>query len=433
METYDKRLARILGPDLKAIAAGQHRPTTLHDGGGLYLKITDTGASWLFRYQRDGQPRKMGLGSFRDVSATKAREIATRHREVVATGGDPKFERSEAKRALKARMARMVTFREMAERVLEAIDAGNLHPITKQGWRASLRDHAFPKLGGLTLDEIDRAAILDVLRPIWPRINQTAKNVRQRIEYIFDEARDQGLTDRPNPARWLDLARGLAHYQPTKKPRPHPALPWKDVPAFYKLVRAQDGYTPRALMLAILSASRTQEALGARFDEFKPGDDGRLVGGVWTVPEERMKGKPGAREQHLVPISSEIAAVVEEMELIRRGPYLFPHRFKGNEPLTNSSIKLLLKNLNMAGLATTHGFRSSFKDWVSDNGFDDKAGERSLAHKVQGVAGHYDRTKMLEMRRDLMQRWSDFVTGRVVMGKPSVTGPTLQVIDGGRP
>jgi integrase len=413
-------LARIPGAKLKAILAGQHPPAFIHDGGGLYLKVTPSGASWIFRYSLGGL-RKMGLGSLRDVTATAARELASGYRASVAAGHDPKMVRADKTIARTRDAGRSMTFKAVAEPVLVAVEASDLSPVTKRNWRASLETHVYPKLGNRLIDSITRGDVLDVLRPLWRDLNPTARSIRQRIETVYQEARNKELTDRPNPALWADLKPGLAHYTPNRKKKPHAALPWQDVPAFYRRLKAQDGYTPRALMLTILAANRTQETLGTQFTEFARSPDGSLAGGVWTIPAERMKGRVGQREPHHVPITDEIAAVVEELEIVRRTDFLFPHRRRRGEHMTRSSLKVLLDKLKVDHAeCTVHGFRSTFRDWATDNGLNDKAAERALAHKVQGVQGHYDRTTMLQMRFELMQRWADFVTGRVAMAKPSV-------------
>jgi integrase len=424
----NRSLARLSVAILRQVQSGNHPPAYLHDGGGLYLKVMETGASWFFRYTWNSRPTKLGLGPLRDVSATVARQRAAAAREALALNRDPKVEQRQLQVAA---IAGNITFQKFALQFLdEVIDPANLAPNTKRAWRSSLRDHVYPVIGDLTLGEIDREKVLLVLRPIWPTKNVTAKQVRIRIEAIMDEASIRNLVIGTNPARWLDLQRGLgAAYQPKTPPKPHPAMPWQEVPAFYLRLRAHSGYAASALRLAILAATRTQESLGARFDEMKPGEHGRLLGGIWTVPAERMKGKPGKRVPHAIPISDAIADLIGEMAVLRRNDFLFPHRFRRDRCLSRSSITILLTNLGVRGQFTVHGFRSTFKDWVSDNGFDDRAGERSLAHKVTGVKGHYDRTKMLVMRQDLMQRWADFVTGRAVMAKPSA-GPHLHLVGG---
>jgi integrase len=427
-------LQSIAPATLRAAAAGQHAPAFLHDGGGLYLKIAQGSASWLLRYSFAGQKQKMGLGGLRDVPAATARRLAAEARETLAAGKDPKVQRvvtREAELATQRRQASdSITFETLARQYLDGvIDTSNYTASTKRSWRSSMRDHVFPHIGRLTFSEIDRGVVLDVLRRIWSEKNVTAQQVRHRIECIFEEARHRRITELPNPATWEEVRRGLSMYAPAEGGTPHAALPWREVPQFYRRLKASNGDAARALRLAILAISRTQEALGARFEEFAKGADGQLIGGIWTVPAERMKGKPGKRRPHFVPITDAIADLYLDMEARRRTVFLFPHRSKPTKSMSRSSLTMLLTTLGVRGSLTVHGFRSTFKDWCSDHGFDEKASERQLAHKVTGVKGHYDRTVMLDMRHDLMQRWADFVTGKTVMAKPSA-GPKLQVVGG---
>ena len=128
-----------------------------------------------------------------------------------------------------------------------------------------------------------------------------------------------GLPDRANVARWADLKRPLAAFTAEKPPGHHKALPWRQVPALMKRLQANQSLSSSALRLAILSACRTGEVLGARYEEFQHG--------VWTVPATRMKGEVGRRRAHRVPISSGIAAIVKDLEFgKRRSPLLFAGR-----------------------------------------------------------------------------------------------------------
>lgn len=426
-----RQLNKLTTPSLKTALAGKLEPGLHADGGGLYLAIGPSGsASWVFRYMLRGRSRSMGLGSLADIAAPEARGLAQRHRTELAGGADPIDLRDSRIRQAEAEQQRVqssrVSFRTIADQVLdEVIDKSQFTANYKRTWRTSLSIHVHPRLGALTLDQIDRAVVLDCLRAIWSTIPSAARGIRQRIEFIFDEARDRNLTDKPNPARWADLKRGLAHYHPVKAPRKHPALPWQDTPAFYTALKAEDGYAPMALRLSILAATRGIEARGARFDEFD------FDSWIWTVPAERMKGKPGARLTHYVPITSDIADLVRTLETIRRGPFLFPHRDRRDCAMSPAAMQQVLNKKGLRGKVTIHGFRSTFKDWSSDNGYDDKASERSLAHQVTGVAGHYDRTTMLEMRRDLLQQWNDFVAGRLIMQAPQARRrPQLAIANG---
>lgn len=428
----NKTLNRLTPVVLRQALAGALKSGRHHDGGGLYLAVQPTGSvAWIFRYMRNGRAHAMGLGNLSYVPASLARQEAARHRQTLALGNDPLLERGRAKTALQVEERRQVmgqtTFRAVAEGVLDELDKSNFSAATKRAWRSSLRDHVYPTLGNLTFDKVDRPAVLEILRAIWATKNNTARHVRQRIEYVFDEARNLNLTDKENPARWLDLRRGLTHYAPATGPKKHAALPWQELPAFYKRLAFADGYAVMALRLAILAATRATEALGARFDEFD------LEARVWTIPAERMKGKPGERAEHRIPITDEIADIHEQMKLIaRHSSCLFPHRHKRDESQSPSVLQKVLTSMGVRGTVTVHGFRSTFRDWVSDHGYNDQAGERALAHKVTGVAGHYDRTTMLDMRRDLMQQWADYVTGKMQMEAPKAR-PQLRVVAGGNP
>ncbi|HTG20901.1 MAG TPA: integrase arm-type DNA-binding domain-containing protein [Reyranella sp.] len=399
-----KALARIDALTLRRIARGTYkaRLRSLHDGAGLYIRLRPGGGSWVFRYQIDSALHSMGLGSVAQLGAPEARAMAADFRSALAAGNDPMHERNKERRSQRdeARAGR-ATFRDIAERVLVAYESSTRNPKTRRSWRQVIEDYAFPVLGAKLIDDIERADILEVLRPIWGSKVDTSRKVRRRIEHIIDEAITMGASSRPNPARWAELKRPLAAFTAEKPPGHHKALPWRQVPSLMKRLQVNHSLSSSALRLAILSACRTGEVLGARYEEFQHG--------VWTVPATRMKGEVGRRRAHRVPISSGIAAVVKDLEFGKqRSSLLFAGR-SPNEPLSNMSMLQLLRGMKVD--CTVHGFRSSFRDFAAEHNFPREVAEAALAHVVAGTEGAYLRSDVLEARKALMQAWSDFCLG----------------------
>jgi len=251
-------------------------------------------------------------------------------------------------------------------------------------------------LGDRALDDIGTSEVLDVLRPIWGTKHETARKVRFRLEYLFDEARHKRLMTRDNPSRMNDLKRPLARITVNGNRNHHKALPWRDVPALMKRLRQDHDLSSYALRLTILSALRTSESLGGRFDEFD--------NGAWSIPRNRMK----TRKPHRVPITTGIAEIVNELLPLRRGALLFPSN-RSTVPLSVMSMPMKLRGLGYD--CTVHGFRSSFRDFAAENNFPREIAEAALAHVVPGVEGAYFRSDVFDQRRDLMQAWSDFCLG----------------------
>ena len=122
------------------------------DGNGLHLLVEPSGTRrWVQRLMVRGRPRKLGLGSCKLVSLAEARELALANRKLARERGDP---RSAGRHGT----AGVPTFEEAACKVL-AIHKGAWRQSGKTAsqWEGSLRDHAFPELGGKSVDRSARA------------------------------------------------------------------------------------------------------------------------------------------------------------------------------------------------------------------------------------------------------------------------------------
>ena len=277
----------------RAVAA-LNTPGRYGDGIGLWLQVSETGTkSWLFRYQKDGRARHMGLGALHTVSLAEARDRARQARQLLLDGIDPIEARNAARLAARAEAAKGLTFRDCALRYIKAHEAGWRNPKHRAQWRATLETYAFPYFGDLSSAAVDTGLVLKALEPIWTAKPETASRVRGRIESVLDWAAARGYRQGENPARWRGhLDKLLPARRKVRAVKHHAALPWSDLPGFMADLRQREGIAARALAFAILTAARTGEVIGARWDEFD------LAERLWTIPGERMKaGKP-----HRVPV-----------------------------------------------------------------------------------------------------------------------------------
>jgi len=185
-----------------------------------------------------------------------------------------------------------------------------------------------------------------------------------------------------------------------KRIKHHAALPFDELPAFMAELRRRNSISARALEFTVLTAARTAETIGARWDEID------LEGGLWTVPARRMK----ASKEHTVPLSKRALQILEGLP--RDGEYLFPGASAG-APLSNMAMLELLRGMNGDGL-TVHGFRSTFRDWAGDRtSYPREVIEHALAHKLKDkVEASYRRSDALEKRRRLMDAWAGYCTAR---------------------
>jgi integrase len=380
------------------------RPGMYADGGGLYLRVTHSGTkNWVFRFMLNGRPRWMGVGPLHTIGLAEARNRAAGFRLQRHDGVDP-IERRRAER-LQGRLdaAKAMTFKESAALYVASHRAGWRNPKHAAQWQATLATYAEPVMGGLSVQAIDTALVLKVLEPIWTVKPETAGRVRGRMESILDWAKVRGYRAGENPARWRGhLDKLLPARSKVQRVEHHAALPYAELPGFLVSLREQQGIAARALEFAIMTAARTGEVIGARFGEMD------LLDKTWTLPAARMK----SGREHRVPLSPRALAILKEMQVHRHADdaFVFPGAKRGR-PLSNMTFLMLLRRMGRSN-ATTHGFRSSFRDWVAERtNFPAEVAEMALAHAVSDkTVAAYNRSDLFERRRRLMSAWATFCT-----------------------
>jgi integrase len=356
------------------------------DGDGLYLQVGKGGArSWIYRYQSNKKPRYLGLGSASVIALKEARERAAAARLQRARGIDP----IEASRQPKAPSGK--TFRQVAEDFITTHEAGWTPKHAKE-WTATLETYAYPHLGDMPVRDVDLAAVLSVLQPIWVAKSVTARRVRSRLELVLDATAVHGLRDAVNPAQWRGrLDKVLQAPSKIHRVTHLDAMPFAEIPQFMARLRTQPSMGARALEFTILTAVRTNESLGGRPDE--------IVDDVWTIPAERMK----ARKEHRVPLVGRALEIAQAC----RTPYLFRGRYEG-DALNSTAMMRQLRRLKMP--YAVHGFRSTFKDWAEETtSHPNVVIEMALAHTVgNAVENAYRRGDLLLKRRELMTAWDAY-------------------------
>lgn len=380
-------------PD-KALTAAKVRaigkPGRYADGGGLYLEVDSSGAKrWFLRTMVQGRRCHIGLGGLSVVSLAEAREAALAMRKVAKAGGDPVADRRKAKRVVP-------TFEEAAREVHQDHAPAWKNAKHGQQWINTLRDYAFPIIGNRRVDQIDSADILKVLSPIWLAKPETARRVRQRVKTVLDWCRANHFRSGENPIE--GIAKALPK-QP-KKDSHHAALPYTEVADFIRQLR--DGNAGEIVKLAfeftILTAARTGEVLGARWDE--------VENNVWKVPAGRMK----TGREHRVPLSPRCVEIVERAKAFSDDSgYIFPGQSRG-KPLSNMSFLMTLRRMDLK--ITGHGFRSAFRDWTAERtSFPRDVCEMALAHTIRDkTEAAYRRGDLFDKRRQLMDAWANYAT-----------------------
>lgn len=406
---------------LTALSLKVSKPGRYGDGNGLYLLVRSAEARfWVFRYTRDGRMREMGLGRAGvergAVTLAEARDKAAVLHALVRNGTDPLAQRetevAAKKAAAQVAAIKAITFHTAADQYIAAHEPGWRNAKHAQQWRNTLATYAHPIFGDVPVGTIETSHVLAALEPIWREKPETAVRLRGRIESILDYARARGWRAGENPARW----RG--HLSQTLPPRSkiapvqhHPALPWKEMGTFLTQLRQERGVAARALEFAILTAARSGEVRGARWKEVN------LREKTWTIPATRMK----AGKEHRVPLSDAAIKLLRDISAdATPKPDASIFKPTRSEKLSEMALTMVLRRMNRADL-TVHGFRSSFRDWVSEaTAYAREVAEAALAHTLDDkVEAAYRRGDLFEKRRDLMREWSAYCnagfTGRQVV------------------
>lgn len=367
---------------------------------GLYLSVASADArSWLFRYSvKSGtqvRRREMGLGGFPKLSLSEARDKAREAQTDLNSGRDPIDARNSVKR--------VPTFWEVAEDLLATVEASGKNPKHRQQWRNTLKDYAAP-LHTKPVDIVTTDDVAAVLAPIWQTKPETASRLRGRIERVLSIAKAKGLRSGENPAAWRDNLEPILGKRRKLSRGHHEALPYEKVPDFLAALRRGGGVAALALEFTILTAARTGEVIGARWQEFD------LRAKVWTVPPVRMK----AGREHRVPLSSRAVAILEAARKLERddSDIAFPGQ-STDGGLSNMAMAAVLKRMKRDDV-TVHGFRSSFRDWAGEvSSFPNEVCEMALAHAIRDKAeAAYRRGDLFEKRRAMMEAWAAYCEPR---------------------
>jgi integrase len=347
----------------------------------------------------------MGLGAYPDTSIAAARQKGRDARTAITVGKDPIDER-EGLKVASAAMAAALTFEQAARQVHDELKAGWKNPKHASQWINTLRDYAFPTIGTRRLADLGPQDFADALRPIWLTKPETASRVKQRCHTVVRWCWAQGMI-KSNP---VDVVDHLLPQQPGKRTRSQhqPSMPWRDIPAFVEgaLKAGRSNVTRALLEFVILTAARSGET------RFKTWDEVDLDSKVWTVPADRMK----AKAIHRVPLSSRAIEILEAQRELHPDTDLVFAAPRGGV-LSDMVLTKFLRDHNAPSsdkgrVATAHGFRSSFRDWASENGYPRDLAERALAHTIANQAeAAYHRTDLLEQRRAMMEAWAEHMCG----------------------
>ena len=374
------------------------KPGTYPDGGGLSLRVHPSGSkNWVVRTTIKGKQTNIGVGGYPEITLLKARNLAESKIKEIKAGKNPVAANREVKRET-LRIASIPTFRQAAQDTFNLNKGKWRSERHTEQWLTCLERYAYPVVGDKRVDQITRSEVLEVLRPIWDTVTETAYRVRQRMEAVFGYAIANEWRD-SNPAD-KTVSKALPHSPRQKKH--HAALPYAEVPGAVRAAHEStaDQVTKLAFEFMVLTAARAGEARLADWSEID------LDAATWTIPAHKMKGN----RTHRVPLSDRAVTILQEAKAFDQGNgVVFPSSRNG-KPLSDMCFTNLLRRLEIA--AVPHGFRASFKDFALETfeAYGPLLSEAALAHKLGStLESTYTRTDLLEQRRPLMQSWGTYV------------------------
>jgi integrase len=380
-------------------AKSADKPARLFDGGGLYLEVSIAGTKlWRLKYRFDGKEKRLSLGIYPDVSLAKAREKRDQARSLLAEGIDP----SEHRKAVKNIRAGLAanTF-EVVGREWYSKTAPTLANTTSEKLLRRLEVDVFPWIGHRPITQLVAADLIKVIERIEQRgALDIAKRVHNNMGRIFRYAVGRGIASR-DPSRDIELKDIL----PPADVRHHASV--TEPKAVGGLLRAIDGFkgaltTRCALRLAPLVFVRPGELRHAEWTEFD------FDKAEWRIPAGKMKMK----EQHIVPLSTQSASILREIQTATgHGHYVFPSERGGSRPMSENTINGALRGLGYAkDEMTGHGFRSMASTLLHELGLPNTVIERQLAHGERNkVSAAYNFAEYLPERRKMMQQWADYL------------------------
>lgn len=367
------------------------------DGQGLYLLVKAAGKYWRFDYSFLGKRKTLALGVYPDVSLAKARARRQEARELLAEGVDPGAAKRDAKNA--KLIAAQHTFEAVAQLWLEKTKSERAATTQEkvQNW---LGKDLFPVIGALPISTIKPRDVLVAVQRIEARgANESAHRVKSLCGQVFRFAVATGLAERDVTA---DLKGALAsvqtnHFAAITEPR--------EVANLLKAIHGYSGhpYAAAALKLAPLVFVRPGELRSAEWIEID------LDTAEWRIPGHKMK----MRNDHIVPLAKQAVDILRAVHAMTgHGKYVFPSIRTGDRCMSENTINAALRSLGFAkDVMTGHGFRAMART-ILDEVLEERVDyiEHQMAHSVKDANGRaYNRTAHLPARRQMMQRWADYL------------------------
>lgn len=389
---------------------------------GLLLQVrvpaqagAPTPRSWILRVKVGDQRQPIGLGSYPQVSLAAAREQAAKLVMEAKQGVNLKVKKRAQRSSLIAAAARNKTFRECAEAYIDAHSRDYSSDKHRKQWSATLETYAYPIIGSMLVSDIVMRDVRNVLEQetvvdkatkgkLWYVKTETAKRLLGRVKTVLDYATVNEYRTGTNPAQWTGyLSTQLPSPKKLQKKEHHPAVPYQQMGDFISKLRLNTSISAKALEFLILTAVRSGSVRQAEWSEID------FDNAIWVIPAENTK----ARQEHRVPLQPQAVELLKSLPVVAGSNLIFPSR--ASKPLSDMALSQLMRGMRERGELTVeavpHGFRSSFRDWAAEQtAYPDEIRKAASGHKVGDVVKEsYQRTDLLEKRRQLMDEWAVFL------------------------
>jgi integrase len=364
---------------------------------GLYVLVRPEGSKlFRFNYRFMGKEKTIALGKYPEVSLALARKERDTFLLQLRERIDPSEQRKRGK--LLGKESSKNSFRLLSEEFL-----------TKQrrSWsedhfsrmRRLLEKEVWPKIGSLPIASISTPDILAVLRKLEEReVFDTTHRAKSICSQVFDYAIQSGRCEF-NPCANLKGA-----LTPVRVDHRAAITDPKRLGELLRLIDTYRGQpqTRAALALAPMLFVRPGELTQAQWKDFD------LNAAEWRFVISKTK------TAHIVPLAKQAMDLLSELHpLTCHSPFVFPgERSPLTRPISTDTLRQALRSLGVPKEeATTHGFRATARtllEEVLDVPID--LIEHQVGHTVRDPLGRaYNRTTHLEKRREMMQRWADYL------------------------
>lgn len=371
--------------------------------------------SWILRVKVGDDRQPIGLGSYPQVSLGEAREQAKKLVIEAKSGINLKFKKRAERSALLSAAAKNKTFEECAIAYMEAHSSDYTNDKHRKQWGSTLTTYAYPIIGNMLVADITMTNVLAVLLQntqnsengkgkLWYLKTETAKRLLGRIKTVLDYATVNEYRSGTNPAQWTGyLSTQLPSPKKLQKIEHHPAVPYQMIGDFMFKLRKNKNISAKAIEFLILTAVRSGSVRQAKWSEID--FDKKL----WVIPPEHTK----ARQEHRVPLQPQAIQLLKSLPIMAGSSVIFPS--PSGKSLSDMALSQLMRGMRERGELTVeavpHGFRSTFRDWAAERtAYPDEIRKAASGHTIgDSVKEAYQRTDLLDKRRNLMNEWSNFV------------------------